>query len=248
METLKVENLSKTFGGLKVLEGLCFTMEAGECVAIIGPNGAGKTTLLNLLSGELQATGGRIYLFGQEVSRMSVHHRVRLGLGHSFQLNSLFSGFTVLENVLLALKSPQSHYFQMLRPMTTYDLLFAKAEELLKSLSLWEEEKVLVENLSYGKQRQLEIALGLALEPRLLLLDEPSAGLSSVESAELANMLYKLTENTSIVFCAHDMELVSRLAHRVIVLYYGRIIAEGGPREIQNNPKVKEIYLGVEKM
>ncbi len=247
-ETLKVENLSKAFGGAHVLEGIFFSVKAGECVAIIGPNGAGKTTLLNLVSGELQPTSGIIYLFGQMATNQSVQHRVRLGLGRCFQINSLFHGLTVLDNLLLALKSSQSHYFQVFRPMTTYTNLLVEAKQLLGFIGLQEKKNVLISDLSYGEQRRLEVALGLATRPKLLLLDEPSAGLSSNEEiTSLVNILSGLTKDISIVFVAHDMDLVFRLAHRVIVLYYGQIIAQGTPDEIQVNPKVQEIYLGVQE-
>ena len=168
MEALKVEHLSKNFGGVQALQDVSFSVKAGEKLAIIGPNGAGKTTLFNVLNGQISATAGRVYLFGQEITTMATHRRAHLGLARSFQLTSLFPNLTVLDNTLLAIQGAKPSRFQMFRPITAYEHLFAKAEELLESMALWEKRDNLVQAISYGEQRKMEIALSLASEPKLL--------------------------------------------------------------------------------
>jgi len=247
MEALKVEGLSKDFGGVHAARDVSFSVEAGEHLAIIGPNGAGKTTLFNLLSGQLTATAGRVYLFGQDITRMPTHRRVDLGLARSFQLTTLFLNLTVLDNTLLALQGTQPSRFQMFRSATAYKHLFTKAQELLDSMDLWEKKDDLVQAISYGEQRKLEIALSLASEPKLLLLDEPSTGLTATESADIISMIRNLGSDITVIIVAHDMDLVFGVAERIIVLHYGEIIAEGTPEEISADSKVKEIYMGGEE-
>jgi branched-chain amino acid transport system ATP-binding protein len=244
---LKVENLSKSFGGLNVLEDISFSIEAGEKVGLIGPNGAGKTTLLNVLCGLLPRTAGRIYFLGQEITNMPPHGRVLLGLAHSFQITTLFPNLDLLHNVLLAIQGTKNSCFQMVRPLTAYKDMLNQAKELLELMYLWEKRDTLVKTLSYGEQRQVEILLALASKPKVLLLDEPSAGLTSGDSARLTEMIRSLIADTTVFFCAHDLDLVFSLAERVLVLYYGKILAQGTPEEIRVHPKVREIYLGTEK-
>ena len=246
MQALSVKGLCKNFGGLQVLQDVSFYVEKGERLAIIGPNGAGKTTLLNTISGELAPSAGSIYIFGQDISNESIHSRVHLGLARSYQLNRLFPNLTVLDNVLLALQGTRWSRFQMFRPNAAYVNLFTKAKALLNSTDLWGKRESLIKNLSYGEQRQIEIILGLASEPKLLLLDEPTAGLSIAESNVFTNNLCNLTRDITVVFIAHDMDIVFGLADRIIVLYFGKIIAQGMPKEIQTDTRVKEIYLGME--
>lgn len=247
MEALRVEHLTKNFGGVQALHDVSFSVEAGDKLAIIGPNGAGKTTLFNVLNGQLSATSGRIYLFGQEITTMATHRRAHLGEARSFQLTSLFLNLTVLDNTLLAIQGTKPSRFQMFRPITAYEHLFVKAKELLASMALWEKRNDLVQAISYGEQRKMEIALSLASEPKLLMLDEPSTGLTAAESAELINMIRNLGQDITVLVVAHDMDLVFGLADRIMVLHYGRIIAEGTPEEIQADSRVKEIYMGIEE-
>ena len=247
MEVLKVERLSQSFGGLSVLEDISFSIGAAEKVALIGPNGAGKTTLLNVLSGFIPPRAGRIYLLGNDVTHMPSHRRASLGLSRSFQINTLFSHLSLLSNVLLAIQGVQVTRYQMIRPITAYKGNFDKARELLELVDLWGERESPITALGHGQQRQVEIILALASKPRLLLLDEPSAGLTSSESVNLVHMVRNLMGDSTVFFCAHDLDLVFSLAERVVVLYYGQIVAQGTPEEIQNNPKVKEIYLGTEQ-
>ena len=246
-EALKIEGLSNSFGALRVLKDVNLIVNANERLAVIGPNGAGKTTLINIITGELTASTGRIYVFGEEVTNMPVHRRVHIGLAHSFQITRVFARLTVLENVLLALQGTRPSRYQMFRPSTAYEDLMAEAQKLLKTLNLWEKSGKQVHTISYGEKRRLEIALSLALRPKILLLDEPSAGLDTHEIPEFVNMIKALSKDVTVIFSAHDMEVVFGLASRVAVLYYGQFIANGTCDEIRVNPAVREIYLGVEE-
>jgi len=247
MEALRVEDLTKDFGGVRAVQNVSFRVGVGEKLAIIGPNGAGKTTLFNLLNGQLSATAGRIYLFGQEITTMATYRRAHLGQARSFQLNSLFLNLTILKNVLLALQGTQPSRFHMFRPVFSYAHLAAKARELLESIDLWQKRDVPAQDISYGEQRKLEIVLSLASKPRLLLLDEPTCGLTAGEGTDFMNTILNLGADITVILVAHDMDIVFGLASRIIVLHYGQIIADGSPEEIQVDPKVKEVYMGTEE-
>lgn len=246
-DVLKVEHLYQSYGGLSVLADISFNIAAGEKIAIIGPNGAGKTTLFNVLSGFIRPLSGRIHLLGKDVTHMPSHARAALGLARSFQINSLFPNLSLLHNVLLAIQGVQSSRYQMLRPIMAYKENLVKARELLELVGLWEERDLPITSLAHGQQRQVEIILALASKPRLLLLDEPSAGLTAAESVNLGRIIRDLMGDTTVFFCAHDLDLVFSLAERVVVLYYGQLVAQGTPGEIQVNPKVREIYLGTDE-
>jgi branched-chain amino acid transport system ATP-binding protein len=245
MEALKIDRLSKQFGGLQVLRDLSLTVEVGERMAIIGPNGAGKTTLLNVVIGELAATEGRLFLFGEDITGLSVHRRVHEGLGRSFQITRLFYNLTVLSNISLALQGISPSRYQMFRQAARYAKVFTEAERWLKVVDLWHKKDELASSISYGEQRKMEIILALASRPRVLLLDEPSAGIAVAERRTFIDLITSLATDTTIIFTDHDMDVVFGLANRVIVLYFGQIIAEGTPEQIQSDPKVREIYLGV---
>lgn len=246
MSILRVENLSQSYGGLKVLQGVSFSLEKEEKVGLIGPNGAGKTTLLNVLNGLIPPIGGYIYIDGQEVTNMPPHKRAALGLARSFQLNTLFFNLNLLSNVLIAIQGIETSCFQMFQPITSYKEIFAEARELLKAVDLWQKRDVPINALSYGEQRQVEVLLALASKPKIFLLDEPSAGLTSGEIANLLNMIRSLAGDAAILFIGHDVDLVFALAERIMVLYYGEIIAQGTPKEIKADRRVREIYLGTE--
>ena len=245
MEALKVVGLTKHFGGVCSLQDISFSVEAGERLAIIGPNGAGKTTLFNLLAGQLSASNGRIFFFGSDITGMAPHRRAHLGMGRSFQVSNLFFNLTVLDNILLSIQGTRPQSYKMLRSITAYKSMYIKAKQLLNTTALWEKRDSLVKNISHGEQRNLEIVLSLALEPRLLLLDEPTAGLTDAESTNIIDIMRNLGEDTTVLFVAHDIDLVLNVADRIIVLHYGEIIADGSPEEIQADSKVKEIYMGV---
>ena len=244
MEALRVNNISKNFGGIQVLTEVSFTLNAGEYLALIGPNGAGKTTLISILNGILSPSSGEILMLGHRITHMPVHRRLHLGLACSFQLNSLFTRLSVLDNLLLALQGPQSFRNQLWRSIDEREQRFQKIRRLMESLGLWEKRGLPITSFSYGEQRMMEIALSLASEPKVLLLDEPSAGLSESETEEMISHIRNLPGETAVLFVSHDMDVVFDLAHRIIVLSYGVLLAEGQPKEIQANPKVKEIYLG----
>jgi branched-chain amino acid transport system ATP-binding protein len=244
VEALKVSNITKNFGGIQVLTEVSFALNAGEYLALIGPNGAGKTTLINILNGILSPSSGEILMLGHSITDMPVHRRLHLGLACSFQLNSLFTGLTVLDNLLLSLQGHQSFYHQLWRSIDESDKRFQKIRQLAESMGLWEKRYLPITSLSYGEQRMMEIALSLASEPKVLLLDEPSAGLSDSETEQMISHIRNLPGETAVLFVSHDMDVVFDLADRIIVLSYGVVLAEGKPGDIQANPKVKEIYLG----
>jgi branched-chain amino acid transport system ATP-binding protein len=247
MEALKVDHLSENFGGVHALSDLSFSVQAGERLAIIGPNGAGKTTLFNILSGQLSPTTGRVYFFKHDITNLSTHRRAHLGIARSFQITSLFLNLTVLHSALLAVQGTHTSRFQFFFPINKYRDTFASAEELLKVWSLWESRDELVQNISYGEQRRLEIALSLAAKPKLLLLDEPSTGLTAAESNDIVNEIRNLGKEITVILVAHDMDLVFGVADRIIVLHFGEIMAQGTCDEIRNDSKVREIYMATEE-
>jgi branched-chain amino acid transport system ATP-binding protein len=247
MEILRVEGLHKNFGGLQILQGISFSVKAGERLALIGPNGAGKTTLFNVLGGQLPASAGRIYLSGKDITTLAPESRLHLGLARSFQLNNLFFNLSLLDNVLLALYGADSSHFQMFYPLNNRSDLLSEAQRILEPVGLWERRFETVATLSYGEQRLVEIAFSLASNPKIVLLDEPSAGLPTAEAAEVAKTIRALLGEATLIFCAHDMDLVFHLAEKIMVLYFGKLIASGAPQEIRSNPKVQEIYLGTDE-
>lgn len=244
MEVLQIKGVCKNFGGLQILTDLALNVGAGERVAVIGPNGAGKTTLLNIITGELSCSAGQLYLLGQEITRMPTHRRIQLGMGRSFQITRLLSELTVVENILLALYGIRSSRYHPFRRYYADSELMTKAQKLLETTDLWGAKDKPVKDISYGEQRKLEIVLSLASESKLLLLDEPTAGLSIAEVPIFVNTIKALARDTTVLFTSHDMDVVFALASRVIVLYFGQMIAEGTPEQIRCDPKVSEIYLG----
>jgi len=242
---LRVNDLFVSYSGLQVLQGISFSMERGEKVALIGPNGAGKTTLLNALTGLILPQSGQIELLGRDITHRATHVRASLGLARSFQVSSLFPQLSVLENVLLALHGLHRSSYQMLRPITAYKGNLEKAEEFLESVDLLAKRNLPSRSLSHGEQRRLELILSLAGGPVALLLDEPTAGLTREESSALAAMLRSPSHrHLAVLFVAHDLDLVYTVAERILVLYYGTIIAEGTAEQIQANQDVRKIYVG----
>lgn len=247
MEALRVEGLSKNFGGVSAVDNVSFGVEVGERLVIIGPNGAGKTTLFNLINGQLPATSGRIFFLGQNITAIPTHRRAHLGQARAFQIISLLLNLSVVDNALLALHGTKPYRFKLFRPIAHYKLVSDKVQETLKALDLWGKRDELVKNLSYGEQRRMEIGLSLGLQPKLLLLDEPSAGLTMEECSGIIDMIKNLGLDITVIIVDHDMDLVFGVAERIIVLHYGQIIADGTPEQIQTDPRVKEIYLGIEE-
>ena len=247
MEALRIEGLSKHFGGVKAVDDVSFSVAVGERLAIIGPNGAGKTTLFNLINGQLSATGGRIQFFGRDVTALPTHQRAHLGQARAFQMISLLRNLAVLDNTLLTLHGTKPSRFRMFKPIEDFEDVFESALQTLRGLDLVQKRNDLVKNLSHGEQRRLEIGLGLAMQPRLLLLDEPSAGLTKEEGAEVIGIIKGLGGEITVLMVDHDMEMVFEVAERIIVLHYGEIIADGTPAEIEADQKVREIYMGIEE-
>jgi len=244
MKALEIQSLHKNFGGVQALHDVSFSVEAGTKLAIIGPNGAGKTTLFNVLNGLLPATMGRIYLFGRDIGQMSTDQRAHFGLSRSFQLTRLFFDLTVLDNIMLATQGTRPCRYGFFRPITGYKDLLVKAQELLEVIDLWEKKDEFVKNISHGEQRKMEIALSLASEPKVLLLDEPGSGLTINERFEIVEIIRNLGVDITALIVDHDMDLVFSISDHIIVLHYGKIVAEGTPDKIRADSKVREIYLG----
>jgi branched-chain amino acid transport system ATP-binding protein len=241
LETLA---LGKSFGALVATDQVDFDVRAGETHAVIGPNGAGKTTFIKQLSGELRPDRGRIRFAGEDITALPAPRRSRKGLARSFQITSIYRDFSALDNVALAVQAHAGHSFRFWRAARGDRSLTEPALKILEKTGLSERGKVLAANLSHGEQRQLEIAMALATRPRLLLLDEPVAGMGTDESKRMVELLATLKGDKTIVLVEHDMDAVFTLADRISVLVYGRIIATGTPAEIRANPEVRAAYLG----
>ena len=241
---LRLERLGKSFGGLHALRDIDLQLFAGERHAIIGPNGAGKTTLFNVVTGLLPASAGRVLLFGRDVTLRSSQRRTALGMARTFQITSLFPRLSVLDSVLLAVMGLRHAKFVGWRFMSSYRDAYDKAHTLLFAAGFLGREEVEVRHPSHGEQRQLEIVLGLASDPKILLLDEPAAGLSSGESREMARFLLRLEPSLAILLIEHDMDVVFDVADRVTVLHFGEILETGAVEDIRRSDRVREIYLG----
>jgi len=243
---LELKGLSKSFFGLHAVQDVNLIVRAGDRKAIIGPNGAGKTTLFNLISGVFPATSGQVFLFGQDVTNWPSHRRTALGMARTFQVTSLLPQLTVLDNVLLAINGTRKTKYVMWRFLSSYRDELEKAHHLLGQAGFLDRKDIEVQNLSHGERRQLEIVLGLASDPKILLLDEPAAGLSSGESTEMAKFLMKLDPKLAILLIEHDMDVVFDVASQISVLHFGAILETGTPQQIHSSAKVQEIYLGTD--
>jgi branched-chain amino acid transport system ATP-binding protein len=241
---LELKGLCKSFGGLHAVHDVDLKVLPGDRKAIIGPNGAGKTTLFNVISGIYPATSGQVLLFGQDVTGWPIHRRTGLGMARTFQVTSLFPKLTVLDNVLLAITGVRRSKFVMWRLLSSYRDVYEKAHELLLQAAFQDRRDVEVRNLSHGEQRQLEIVLGLASNPKILLLDEPAAGLSSGESSEMVQFLAQLDPGLAILLIEHDMDVVFDVADHISVLHFGQVLEAGATEQISRSAKVQEIYFG----
>lgn len=244
MSALVTDKLVKRFGGVLATDHVSLTVEPGELHAIIGPNGAGKSTLIGQLAGEIASDEGRVLMFGDDVSSVSTHLRAQRGLGRTYQVSQLAKDFTALDNVLLAVNARARHNFRFWRNAHDDDESMRKAALALATVGLTAQSQAIVATMAHGEQRQLEIAMALATEPRLLLLDEPLAGMSQGESAQIIALLKTLKGRYPMLLVEHDMDAVFALADRVSVLVYGRIIATDSPERIRANPEVRAAYLG----
>ena len=241
---LELRALSKSFGGLRAVRDVTLKIMPGDRKAIIGPNGAGKTTLFNLITGIFPATSGQVVLFGQDVTRWPSHRRTALGMARTFQITSLFPKLTVLDNVLLAIQGLRRSKFVMWRFLSSYRDFYDRAHGLLERARFLDRKDTEVRYLSHGEQRQLEIILGLASDPKILLLDEPAAGLSSGESSEMIRFLAHLDRNLAILLIEHDMDVVFDVAEHISVLHFGEVLETGATEQIRRSEKVQQIYLG----
>ncbi len=239
---LRTERLTVRFGGLTALRDVSLAVAPGEIRALIGPNGAGKSTFFNCVTGVLRPTSGRILFAGEEITGLPPHAVSRKAIARSYQITNILPGATVLENVRIAVQS-RRHAFSLLRHHLAYADVLDRAHAVLASVGLADQAEELAANLSHGEQRHLEIGIALGTEPRLLCLDEPTAGMSVAETRATVELVRRIAADLTILIVEHDMEVVMGLARTITVLHYGEVVAEGTPAEIQANPRVQEVYL-----
>jgi branched-chain amino acid transport system ATP-binding protein len=241
---LQTEKLCKSFGALTVAENIDFRLEPGARHALIGPNGAGKTTFVNMLTGALAPTSGRIVLNGEDVTGLNQAARVKRGLGRTFQITTLFRSLPVLDNVALAVAERRGDAQRMWRPASSHREIIDESRELLATLGIADDAAVPARDLPYGKQRLVEIAIALGLRPKVLLLDEPAAGVPSEDSRKILEHLDRLSSDIAVLIIEHDMDLVFRFAQKITVLVQGQVLVEGTPDEIGRDQRVRDVYLG----
>jgi branched-chain amino acid transport system ATP-binding protein len=241
---LSTKSLNKKFGSLVVAQDIALELPKGVRYALIGPNGAGKTTLMNLLTGMLAPDSGQVFLDGEDITALRPHARVRKGLARTFQINTLFPQLSALEAVTLAVLERDGQAHNWWRSLPRFGAAIEEAQGILTSLGLGPDSVRMTRELPYGQQRLLEIALALATRPRVLLLDEPAAGVPKDESAQLFDAIASLSRELTILFIEHDMDVVFRFASKIIVMVGGRILVEGAPGEIARDERVREVYLG----
>ncbi|MBV8718698.1 MAG: ABC transporter ATP-binding protein [Chloroflexi bacterium] len=244
MALLSLERVCKNFAGVQALRDVSLSVQPGERRAIIGPNGAGKTTLFNIISGELPPTSGAVHLGEREVTNLPPERMFRLGLARTFQKNSLFLELTTFENVRLAVQAHQKQGHHWFRPWWSFDSVNGRTRLVLERAGLWSRQLEPAKNLSYGEQRQLEMAIALAGEPSLLLLDEPTAGMSVAETASSVATIGALPRDLTLLIIEHDMDTVFAVADRITVLDHGQVIADGAPDDVRHDSQVRAVYLG----
>ena len=244
---LEIKDVDKDFSGLEVLSGINLTIEQGECHAIIGPNGAGKSTLFNVITGKYRVSKGKVLFKREDITTWSPFKINRRGLARSFQIINIFPNMTVFENMRSAILSEKGMSFNMISLLKNLNKIKDEANDLLETLGLMEFSGIPAGELSYGQQRALEIGLTLATNPELILLDEPTAGMSTEETREAVRLIDRVTKGKTLVVIEHDMDVVFSISDRVTVLYYGKILATGTPEEIREDQEVKKAYLGSKK-
>jgi len=241
---LEVDELVKEFGGLRAVAGVSLAVAAGERRVLIGPNGAGKTTLFHCITGTLKPSLGQVRLFGRDVTHLEEYRRTELGMGRTFQISNVFTDLTLLENLTLAIVGTDRRKWIMHRSVRSFGAVREQAMQGLEAVGLAHRAGERVHRISYGERRQLELALALKSNPRVLFLDEPCAGLSPSERQRISRMIADLPRSTTLVMIEHDMDVALGLADRVTVLHRGGVILEGTPQEVQVDPKVREVYFG----
>lgn len=247
MPLLQVTNLFKDFSGLKVLFGIDLKLEQGERHAVIGPNGAGKSTLFNVITGKYVPSRGRITFKGQDITGLAPHKIARLGLARSFQVTNIFRAMTVFDNVRNAVLSRNGRRYSIFPTLARMRTISEETERILDLIELLDRKDELAGELAHGHQRALEIGLTIAMDPALILLDEPTAGMSSTESRETVKLIEKVTEGKTLLIVEHDMDVVFSIANGITVIYYGQVLAAGPPEAIRNDQQVKDAYLGEER-
>jgi len=240
---LATQNLSRSFGGLRAVDSVDFSLPAGEVRAIIGPNGAGKTTFVSLICGRIKADAGSVVFDGEDISQLAAHRRVTRGIAYTFQITSIFGNLTAFDNVALAAQNSMQRRTEVFRPVETTELS-TRVHQALGQVGLAARAGQRASDLAYGHQRLLEVAMGLALSPKLLILDEPTQGLSDAESAAFCELLRKLAGKATVLLIEHNMSVVMAVADRITVMNAGRILSEGTPEEIRADDAVKRAYLG----
>ena len=243
---LSLRSLSKRFGGVVAVDGVTLDVAAGEVHALIGPNGAGKTTLIHQISGSLRCDQGQIVFLGKELTKTKAHERVRAGLARSYQITSIFRRFSVLDNLALAVQARSGSSFSFWRPVAEESALFDEARRIASQVNLTQKVDSVASTLSHGEQRALEVGLALATRPKLVLLDEPMAGMGPEESKRMIELIGRIRAEVSVLLVEHDMDAVFRLADRISVMVNGRLIATGFPEQIRMNVDVRRAYLGDE--
>jgi len=241
---LVAASVSKNFGGVRAVRAVDLRVPVGERRALIGPNGAGKTTLFNMIAGELPIDEGQIAIFGTDITRKTVQQRARLGLGRTYQISQLFLNLTVEENLFLASAASQGLTFHLMERWRKHDQRIAWVRQVAEQVGLTPFLHTRVSEISHGLQRQLEVGMAIAMRPRLIMLDEPAAGLSPTERVILTGLIKGLPRDVTLVLIEHDMEIVLDIADQITVLHHGSVIAEGTPAEIRMNPEVQKVYLG----
>lgn len=244
---LELKEIYKDFEGLEVLFGINLEIKEGERHAIIGPNGAGKSTLFNLITGKYLPSRGKIFFRGQDITGENPFKLNRMGMARCFQITNIFRTMTVFDNVRNAILSKNKIRYNLFSRLSKINGIAEETERILAQIGLWERKNELAGELAHGHQRALEIGLTIATEPELILLDEPTAGMSAEETREAVKLIERVTEGKTLVIVEHDMEVVFSLANRITVIYYGQVLASGPPEEIRNDQKVKDAYLGEEK-
>ena len=241
---LSVRHVTRRFGGVVAVDDVSLDVQPGERRVILGPNGAGKTTLFNVIGGQDRPNSGQLFLFGRDITRMSIHSRAGLGMSRTFQITNVFPNLSVEENVLLSVQALARSRMVMYRPLRSYAGLTERAQRALEEWRLWDKRQVTARNLSHGDQRLLEIVMALNGEPRLLLLDEPTAGLSTEETQRVAGVIAGLDPRITILLIEHNMDVAFQIASWVTVMHHGRIVADGPPDQVRADPVVLGIYLG----